>query len=155
MLPWVGNLLPWPRDSSESTNYFSLGFTASTSTPACISLSSWSSNWIDHQALDINLEIGNPKCVWRQTPLDFTRNSHTQHKEQPQNMARVFPFILNPTCQTGLGLGWVGKFCKKTICMSFDRSSLILNRLSQADLHNKSCSTLDSNFIINTYFEQV
>ena len=100
MLSWVWNLLPRPRDSSESTDYFSLGFTASTSTPACISLSSWISNWIDHQALDINLEIENPKCVWRQTPLDFTRNSHTQHKEQPLNVARVFPFILKTKHKT-------------------------------------------------------
>ena len=45
-----------------------------------------------------------------------------------------------------MGWGWVGKFCKKTICTSFDRSSLILDRSSQADLHSKSCRTLDSNF---------
>ena len=30
--------------------------------------------------------------------------------------------------------------------MSFDRSSLILDQLSKADLHSKSCKTLDSNF---------
>ena len=30
--------------------------------------------------------------------------------------------------------------------MSFDRSSLILDRSSQVDLHSKSCRTLDSNF---------
>ena len=54
-----------------------------------------------------------------------------------------------------MSLGWVGNFVEKTICMSFDLSSLILDRLSQADLHSKSCSTLDSNFTINTYFEQV
>ena len=100
MLPRVRNLLPRPRNSSESTDYFFLGFTASTSTPACISLSSWSNNWIDHQALDINLEIRNPKCVWRQTPLDLTRDSHTQHKEQPQNVAKVFPFILKAKHKT-------------------------------------------------------
>ena len=28
-----------------------------------------------------------------QPPLDLTEDSHTQHKEQPQNVARVFPFI--------------------------------------------------------------
>ena len=96
MLSRVENLLPRPCDSSESTDYFFLGFTASTSTStsACISLSSWNSNWIDHQALDINFEIGNPKCIWRQTPLDLLRDSHTQHKEQPQNSVRVFFFIL-------------------------------------------------------------
>ena len=100
MLPWVGNLLPQPCDSSESTDYFFLGFIASTSTSAYVSLSSWNSNWIDHQALDINLEIGNPKCVWWQTPLDITRDSHTEHKEQPQNMARLFTFILKATHKT-------------------------------------------------------
>ena len=30
--------------------------------------------------------------------------------------------------------------------MSFDRSNLILDQSSQADLHSKSCRTLDSNF---------
>ena len=100
MLPSVRNLLPWPRNNSESTDYFFLGFPTSTSTPACISLSSWSNNWIDHQALDINLEIENSKCVWRQTPLDLTRDSHTQHKEQPQNVAKVFPFILKAKHKT-------------------------------------------------------
>ena len=29
-----------------------------------------------------------------QPPLDLTKDSHTQHKEQPKNVARVFPFIL-------------------------------------------------------------
>ena len=100
MLPWVGNLLPWPRDSSESTNYFFLGFPASTGTPTCVSLSSWICNWIDHQALDINLEIENPKCMWRQTPLNLTEDSHTQHKEKPQNVARIFPFILKTKHKT-------------------------------------------------------
>ena len=100
MLPRVGNLLPWPRDSSEFMDYFFLGFIVSTSTLVCVSLSSWNSNWIDHQALDINLEIGNPKCAWRQIPLDLTRDSHTQYKEQPQNVARVFPFILKTKHKT-------------------------------------------------------
>ena len=39
-----------------------------------------------------------------------------------------------------MSLGWVENFCRKTICMTFDRSSLILDRSSQADLHSKSCS---------------
>ena len=149
MLPRVGNLLPQPRDSFESMDYFFLGFLASTSTPACISLSSWFCNWIDHQALDINLEIGNPKCMWMQIPLDLIRDSYTQHKEQPLNVARVFPFILktkHKTLHVKLGLGWVRKFCRKKICTSFDWSSLIFNRSSQADLHSRSCRTLDSNF---------
>ena len=100
MLPRVGNLLPQSRNSSESMDYFFLGFSASTSTPACVSSSSWIYNWIDHQDLNINLEIGNLKCIWRQTPLDLTKDSHTQHKEQPQNVARVFPFILKAKHKT-------------------------------------------------------
>ena len=40
LLPWVENLLSRPRDSFESTDYFFLGFLASTSTPACVSLNS-------------------------------------------------------------------------------------------------------------------
>ena len=117
--------------------------------PFVFSLSSLCSSWNDHQALDINLEIGNPKCMWMQPPLDLTEDSHTQHKEQPQNVARVFPFILktkHKTLHVKLGLGWVRKFCKKTICTSFDWSSLIFDRSSQVDLHSRSCRTLDSNF---------
>ena len=32
--------------------------------------------------------------MWKQTPLDLTKDSHTQHKEPPQNLAMVFSFIL-------------------------------------------------------------
>ena len=38
--------------------------------------------------------------MWRQTPLDLTRDSHTQHKQQQQNMARVLPFILKAKHKT-------------------------------------------------------
>ena len=151
MLPRVENLLPWPRDKSKSMNYFFLGFPTSTSTLAYVSLNFWICNWIDHQALDINLEFGNPKCLWRQTPLDLTRDSHTQHIEQPLNEVRVFPFTLktkHKTLHVKPGLDWVGKFCRKTICTSFDRSSLIFDRLSQTDLYSKSCNTLDSNITL-------
>ena len=34
------------------------------------------------------------------TPLDLTRDSYTQHKQQPQNVARVFPFILKAKHKT-------------------------------------------------------
>ena len=115
----------------------------------CFSLSSLCNNWNNHQALDINLDLDNPKYVWRQTPLDLTRDSYTQHKQQHKNVARVFPFILMPerkTLHIIWAWAWVGKFCKKTICTSFDRSSLIFDRSSLADLHNKFYSTLDSNF---------
>ena len=147
MLPRVRNLLPRSCDNSESTDYFPLEFTTSISTPTCVS-SSLYSNQIDHQVLDIILNLGNPKYVWRQRPLDLTKDSHTQHKEQPQNVARVFPFILKAKYKT-LHVKWVWaeleNFAEKTICTSFDWSSLILNRSSQTNLHSKSCSTLDSN----------
>ena len=96
--------------------------------------------------------------MWRKTPLDLIADSHTQHKEHPQNMAKVFPFIFkakHKTLHIKPDLGWVGKFCRKTIYTSFDQSSLILDQSSQVDLHNKSCRTLDSNFTHKTYFEQV
>ena len=32
--------------------------------------------------------------MWRQPPLDLTKDSHTQHKEHLQNVARIFLFIL-------------------------------------------------------------
>ena len=68
-------------------------------------------------------------------------------------MVRVFPFILKAKHKTlhviwawAWTWAWVGKFCRKTICTSFDRSNLIFDRSNFADLHNKSYSTLDSNF---------
>ena len=133
MLPRVENLLPQTHDSSESTDYFFPWSTATTSTPTCVSLNSLCSNWNNHQALDMNLDLDNPKCVWRQTPLDLTRDSHTQHKQQPKNVARVFPFILKAKYKT-LHVIWarveLGKIYKKTFSTSFDWSSLILDRSS-------------------------
>ena len=115
MLPRVGNLLPQPRDSSEFTDYFFLEFPTSTSTPVCVSLSSWISNWIDHQVLDIILNLGNPKYMWRQPPLDLTKDWHTQHKEHPKTWLG-FSFLylrqnIKPYTSNGLGLSW--KFCRK------------------------------------------
>ena len=158
MLSRVGNLLPRPRDSSESIDYFFLGFPTSTSTPACVSLSSYCSNWINHQVLDIILNLGNPKYVWRQSPLNLTKDSHTQQKEQPKNVARVFLFILKTKHKTlHVKQAWVKLeiLQKKTICMTFNRSSLILDRSSQADLHNKSYNHSILTLHTTTYFEQV
>ena len=110
MLPRVGNLLPRPCDSSESTDYFFLEFIVSTSTPACVSLSFYCSNWIDHQVLDIILNLENPKYVWRQTPLDLTKDSHTQHKEQPKTwLSFSLSYLrqnIKPNTLNGLGLSW-------------------------------------------------
>ena len=110
MLPRVKNLLPCPRDSFESTDYFFLGFKTSTSTPTCVSLNSLCSNRNNHQALDINLEIGNPKYVWRQTPLDLTRDSYTQHKKSPKMWLGFFLLYLKQNIKSytsnELGLSW-------------------------------------------------
>ena len=35
-----------------------------------------------------------------QPPLNLTEDSHTQHKEQPQNVVRVFLFILKTKHKT-------------------------------------------------------
>ena len=65
-------------------------------------------------------------------------------------MARVFPFILKTKHKTlHVKRAWaeLENFAeKKSARASIDRSSLILNWLSQADLHSKSYRTLDSNF---------
>ena len=57
---------------------------------------------------------------------------------------------LKPYMSNGLGLSW--KFCRKKICTTFNRSSLILDRSSQADLHCKSCNnsipTLHKKYIL-------
>ena len=110
MLPRVGNLLPRPRDSSEFTDYFFLGFTATTSTPTCVSLTSLCSNWNNLQALDIILILDNPKYVWRQIPLDLTRDSHTQYKITTKTWLGFFLLYLretyNSTRHTSLGLSW-------------------------------------------------
>ena len=99
----------------------------------CFSLSSLCSNWNNHQALNINLDLDKPKYVWRQTPLDLTRDSHTQHKHPHKNVARVFPFILkakHKTLHVIWAWAWVGKIYRKIFCTSFDQSSLIFDRSS-------------------------
>ena len=110
MLHRVGNLLPWRRDSSESTDYFFLEFPTSTSTPLMYLWALECSNWIDHQVLDIILNFRNPKYVWRQTPLDLTKDSHTQHKEPPKTWLEFSLLYLRQNIKSytsnGLGLSW-------------------------------------------------
>ena len=107
MLPRVENLLPRPRDSSKSMNYFFPWSTATTSSPTCCSLCS---NWSNHQTLDINLDLDNPKYVWRQTPLDLTRDSHTEHIIHLKTWLGFFLLYLRrnikPYMSYGLGLSW-------------------------------------------------
>ena len=74
MLPRVENLLPRLRDSSESMDYFFPWSAATISSPTCefetplkgfrSSLSSLSNNWRDHQVLDMNLDLDNPKFLY-------------------------------------------------------------------------------------------
>ena len=74
MLPRVENLLSRPRDNSESMDYLFPWSTTNASSPTCdfetslkdfkSSLSFLSSNWKDHQALDMNLDLDNPKCLY-------------------------------------------------------------------------------------------
>ena len=53
----------------------------------------------------------------------------------------------DPFCHVyKLVLGCVGKIYRKLICMKFNQPSLIFYRSSLADLANKSCNSLDSNF---------
>ena len=89
-----------------------------------------------------NLVLDNLKYVWRQPPLNLTKDSHTQHKEQPKTWLGFSLLYLgqNIKLYTSNGLGWVRKFCRKTFCSSFNQSSLIHDRSNQADLHSKSCS---------------
>ena len=107
MLPQVENLIPRPRDISESMDYFFPWSTATTSSPTCCSLCS---NWSNHQTLDINLDLDNPKYVWRQTPLDLTRDSHKQHKQQLKTWLGFFLLYLRqnikPYTSYRLGLRW-------------------------------------------------
>ena len=61
---------------------------ASTSTPTCVSLSfSVQAEW--SSSSQSNLLLDNPKHVWRQPPLDLTRDSHTQQIEQQKNVVRI------------------------------------------------------------------
>ena len=123
-------------------NYFFLGFTASTSTPTCVSLSSLCNNWNNHQLLDIILILDNPKYMWRQ-PLEISQEIHIHSINN--NIKKWLGFFLlylrqniKPYTLNEPGLSW--KILQKKICTSFDRSSLILDQSSQADLHSKSCN---------------
>ena len=83
----------------------------------CFSLSSLYSNWSNHQALGINFDLDNSKYVWRQTPLDLIRDSHTQHINNLKMWLDFFLLYLRQNIKLytsyGLGLSW--KFCRKNI----------------------------------------
>ena len=89
LLPRVENLLPRPRDSSKTTDSFSLGFPVSTSTPTCVSLSFYCSNLINHQALDIiSFLIILSMCEGNY--LQISQNIHTHSKQSHlKNVANI------------------------------------------------------------------
>ena len=79
----------------------------------CFSLSSLNSNWRDHQALDINLDLDNHKRAWRQTPLDLTHSISTPSKMWLGFFLLYLRQNIKPYTSYGLGLSW--KFCRKNI----------------------------------------
>ena len=94
---------------------------ASTSTPACVSLSSLVQQLNDHQVFDIVLNLGKPKYVWRQPPLNLTKDSHTQHNGQPKTWLGFSLLYLRknvkPYTSYGFGLSW--KILQKNILLMF------------------------------------
>ena len=90
---------------------FFLGFIATTSTLTCVFLSTLWSNWNDHQVFDINLDLDNPKYVWRKTPLDLTRDSLT-HSINNYNKKWLGFFLLylrqkiKPYTSYGVRMSW-------------------------------------------------
>ena len=127
MLPHIENLLTRPRASFETTGSFFLGFSSKYKhSRLCIfKLFSVSTEW--SSSSQWNLLLDNPKHVWRQPSLDLTRDSHTQQIEQ-----------LSKKTWLGFSLLYLRQNIKPYSC--FDRSSLILDRSSQAELHSKFCS---------------
>ena len=71
-------------------------------------------------------------------------------------MARVFPFILKTKHKTlHVKQAWAELeiLQKKQPTLTFDRSSLILNQSSRANLNSKSCGNSIPTLHTNTYFE--
>ena len=61
--------------------------------------------------------------MWRQTPLDLTKDSHTQYKELAQNVARVFPFILKAKHKT-LHIIWAWAELENSVEKQSTRASI-------------------------------
>ena len=125
LLPRVENLLPWPRGSSESTITSFFDSQQPQVLPLVFSLNSLCSNWNDHQALNINLNLDNLKYVWRQTLLDLTRNSYTQHINNLKTWLGFFLLYLRqnikPDTSYGLGLELENSTEKHSTWTSIDR----------------------------------
>ena len=66
-----------------------------TITLACVSLGFNSNNWIDHQGVENFFSLKTLSLCEGKLLKDLTRDSHIQQKQQPKNVGRIFPFILN------------------------------------------------------------
>ena len=142
MLPRVENLLPRPRDSSESIDYFFPWSAATTSSPTCDfetplkgfrssleffmqQLKQSSSSW--HESWSWQLYV----CVWRKILLKSHKRFNTQLNKDYQNVARVSPFILGVKHKTlHVIQAWAGLIILQKITNSrgsIDRALQILN----------------------------
>ena len=106
---------------------------------------SWSHKRFTHTALEATKTL---ESFWVQNPRYKKRHTLFSLKSLIKTCLGFFLYTMSKTLNSTrhMDLGWVGKFCRKTICTSFNQSNLILDRSSQVDLHSKSCRTLDSNF---------
>ena len=110
---------------------------ANTSTPDCVSLSSSVQQLNDHQAL-------NEICFL--IILSMCEGNHLQISSKTSNLknvARVSLLYLRQNIKpyTSYGLrAELKNSAKKTFCPNFNRSSLILDRSSQAESYYNFCS---------------
>ena len=90
--PLVENLLTRPRASSETTDSFFLRFSSKYNhTRLCFfKLFSAATEW--SSSSQWNMLHDNLKHVWRQPPLDITRDSHTQQNKATSKTWLGFPF---------------------------------------------------------------
>ena len=139
LLPRVGNFLPWPHDSFESTNYFFLGFTATTSTPTCFFFFFFKALYAATKMITklstsiLRLET---LSIYEGKHLYISQEIHTYNINN-NNKTWLGFFLLysrqniKPYTSNELGPSW--KNCKKKFCASFDRLSLIFDRSSLAE----------------------
>ena len=117
-----------------------LNSSASTSTPACVSLNSLVQQLNDHQAInEISFLIILSMCEGNH--LQISQEIHTHSKQSNlKNVARVFLLYLGQNIKLHISYGLRAELeilQKKTFYPTFDRSSLILDRSSQTELHNE------------------
>ena len=117
---------------------------ASTSTPACVFLSSLVQQLNDHQALnEISFLI--ILSMYEDNYLQISQEIHIHSKQSNlKNVARVSLLYLGqnikPYTLYGLRVE-LENLQKKTFCPTFDRSSLNLDRSSQTKMHNELCNS--------------